>query len=105
MAFETREERQKFYQSKEWRNLRMHKLSKNPLCEKCFREGFAVLAEEVHHIIDIKDDVDKSLDFDNLMSLCKKHHSQITIKNYKEEKAKQKKKGHIKTVWDLNKIK
>lgn len=74
----TREGRNKFYQSPEWRTLRKIKLTHNPYCEECLKSGVTTLAEDVHHLVDIKDDPTKCLSYDNLASLCKSCHSVIT---------------------------
>lgn len=63
-----------FYNSTAWVKLRKHKISTNPLCEFCEKRGRVVLATEVDHIIPIKIDMDKSLDEDNLQSLCHRCH-------------------------------
>jgi 5-methylcytosine-specific restriction enzyme A len=69
----------KFYYSKEWRNLREYKLFLDPFCEECIKDNkHLVPAEDVHHIIEVKDDHKKALDIDNLISLCHSCHSKIT---------------------------
>lgn len=75
----TPEGRRKFYQSPEWQAIRRIKLTHNPWCERCIKEdNFFTLAEDVHHIVDIKNDTTKAMEYDNLMSLCKPCHSSIT---------------------------
>ena len=74
--------RQKVYQSAKWKRLRDSKLMLNPLCELCLLEGKVTPAEDVHHIISPfkfnGEEKDKyAYDFCNLMSLCKKCHSNI----------------------------
>lgn len=76
----TAEGRQRFYQTKEWRTLRAIKLVHNPLCERCNE-----VAEEVHHVIDIKDDTAKALSINNLESLCKSCHSTHTNRKMVQE--------------------
>ena len=76
--FNTREGRQLFYNSEEWRNLRKFKLQLVPLCEECLKASKVVAAKHIHHKIDIKDAPEKALDYDNLMSLCHSCHSRIT---------------------------
>lgn len=74
----TPEGRQKFYQSKEWRTLRMVVLTNHPYCVECEKLGVYERATEVDHIVDIKDDYLKCLDITNLQSLCKSCHSKKT---------------------------
>jgi len=71
-------DRQKFYQSKEWSQLRSYILSQNPLCVKCKEENIIMPATEIDHIIPLKIAPQLRLDVNNLSSLCKPHHSQKT---------------------------
>lgn len=80
----TREGRQKFYQSREWRTLRMVKLTESPWCEECIKEGIHTLASEVDHIIDITQAPTRFMDITNLQSLCKPHHSAKTFQEHQE---------------------
>ena len=59
-----------------WQKVRLAYLSKHPLCERCEAEGIITPAVLVHHKHEIKDGGAR-LDFDNLMSLCKRHHENI----------------------------
>lgn len=61
-----------------WRKVRRMQLAAQPLCEDCRNMGGTTLATEVHHIVARRDG--GSNEFDNLMSLCKSHHSQRTAK-------------------------
>lgn len=69
--------------SSKWRALRLRKLQAQPLCEKCLEEERTTAACEVHHIIPVEHARDttamRSLmyNYDNLMSLCHKCHSDI----------------------------
>lgn len=71
------------YNTTRWRELRLQKLSSNPLCEKCLEKGLITLAEDVHHIFEISNACNiyemKSIGFDyhNLMALCKECHIEI----------------------------
>ena len=71
------------YNSREWRELRLLKLSTNPLCENCKKNGFIVSAHCVHHIIPIetartKEEMKRlAFDFNNTQSLCDKCHADI----------------------------
>lgn len=75
----SKDHRQKFYHSKQWRTLRAFKLHSNPLCEICFKEDITEAATEVHHLMDIKDDPKLCLVIHNLKSLCKTCHGKITL--------------------------
>ena len=50
------------------------------LCEDCMKEGKIVPAEEVHHIKPITpytiNDPNVTLNWDNLVALCREHHRQ-----------------------------
>jgi 5-methylcytosine-specific restriction protein A len=62
-----------------WQRVRRMHLANKPLCHDCFNEGGRVtIATEVHHIIAKRDG--GTNEFENLMSLCKSHHSQRTAK-------------------------
>lgn len=84
----TREGRQAFYSSTEWRTLRLIKLSNDPLCEICLKTDKLVPASEVHHIKDIEDDptYENATNYEGLQSLCKSCHSSITLERFKEKK-------------------
>ena len=97
------EYRQKFYQSKQWRNLRNYKISENPLCELCEKENKLVGAIDVDHIIDIKDNPFLALEYENLQSLCKPCHSKKTMNDNKPYLVFQKskiKKPYRSSLWD-----
>lgn len=77
----SREGRQTFYNSKEWKSVRQIVLTLNPWCQECERNGrHYVLATEVHHIVDIVDEPTRCMDMENLEGLCKSCHSRLTIK-------------------------
>ena len=78
LDFNTREGRQAFYQSKEWRILRRFMLSKEPLCDHCLNKDRITPASEVHHKRDIQYAPQLRLDVNNLTTLCKECHSKIT---------------------------
>ena len=58
----------------QWRKVRRLKFLSNPLCEWCESKGIIKSAEEIHHIVSIKEAPDKRLEIDNLQSLCKACH-------------------------------
>lgn len=64
-----------FYHGVKWKRLRESVLSRdNYLCQDCLASNRLVGAEEVHHIIEVKEDWNKRYDEDNLISLCKSCH-------------------------------
>jgi len=71
----TDKEENKFYASVEWKRLRKYKLTLNPLCERCEREGGIVLATIVHHKAPLKSGGDWLPTVDELESLCLSCHS------------------------------
>lgn len=64
-----------FYHGVKWKRLRESVLTRdNYLCQDCLSANKLVGAEEVHHIIEVKEDWDKRYDESNLISLCKSCH-------------------------------
>ena len=74
--------------SLQWRKTRRHKLSMQPLCERCAERGEIKEATEVHHITPVESardaDTMRSLAYDphNLRSLCHDCHA-LTHKELK----------------------
>lgn len=75
----------KFYQSKEWRNLRLMKLANDPCCECCLsgcscyysnpeHKQLVTPAYAVDHRVPLGLDWSKSLQYENLGSLCSRCH-------------------------------
>ena len=77
----TVEGRQLFYMSREWKAIRSVVFAINPYCEECLKLGFKTLAQDVDHIIDIKDEPTRCLDISNLQGLCRPCHSTKTMKS------------------------
>lgn len=59
-----------------WQWIRALYLRAHPLCVDCQADGHVAAATEVHHIKALRDGGDHS--DDNLMALCKSHHSKRT---------------------------
>ena len=78
MDYQIGKNRQKFYNSSEWRMLRNFLLSRQPLCDICLTKDRVKPATECHHKIDIKDEPSRRLDTNNIQTLCKECHSSIT---------------------------
>ena len=66
----------RFYQSKAWVKLRTLKVADQPLCEVCLSEGIVTGAAQVHHKLDRRTHPDLALDYDNLESICIRHHNE-----------------------------
>ena len=62
-----------------WQAIRKRYLIAYPLCVECSKQGRPVEANEVHHIIPIRDG--GSSDYSNLIPLCKSCHSKYTAKD------------------------
>lgn len=81
------EDRREIYRTSRWRKLRDLKIAEQPLCEMCLAEGKTTIAEDVHHIQSFMSTTDPvkrkqlAFDYNNLMSICKKHHQMIHNKN------------------------
>jgi 5-methylcytosine-specific restriction endonuclease McrA len=75
----TSEGRQRFYNTREWRSLRLIILTEQIWCQECLKEERYEASTEVDHIIDIVDDPTLFFTKGNLQGLCKSHHSQKTF--------------------------
>lgn len=77
---------QSIYQDRRWKRLRKLKFSTNPLCEICLEENHITQTEEIHHVIPFQTGITEdqiealAFDFDNLQSLCIKHHKIVDNK-------------------------
>ena len=69
VASHDRKERNKFYQTTQWRKLRNMFIKENPLCVEC-----EDIARVVDHITPISDGGD-ALSWQNLQSMCHKCHN------------------------------
>lgn len=69
----------KFYNSREWKQTRNHKIQINPLCEHCNEKDIITPAQEVDHIIPLSVDFSLRTDYENLQSLCRQCHIDKTI--------------------------
>lgn len=74
------EAQQAFYKTQAWVKCRdTYLASVGGLCEKCKEHGLIRPAEVVHHKIHINvynlDDPNVTLNWDNLIALCAKHHA------------------------------
>ncbi len=62
---------------RQWRRLRAAILARFPLCQRCEAAGRVTPAEDVHHVIKVKDDRSRRLDPSNLMSVCRACHAAL----------------------------
>ena len=69
--------RHKIYNNRRWRKVRLLKLTNDPLCEMCLKEGIITSADAIHHIIPIDIDVSLAYEYTNLMSICHECHGKI----------------------------
>lgn len=82
-----RKDKAEIYNSREWKELRARKLTVDPLCEECKKEGYITSAHAVHHRHPIEDSSSKeemrrwAFDWNNLVSVCDACHARI----HKEE--------------------
>lgn len=80
------------YHSTRWRNLRKQVLLRDEyMCQECLKHNQYTIADVADHIIELRDDISKAYDINNLQSLCHACHNKKTI----EEKARRSK--NIKT--------
>jgi 5-methylcytosine-specific restriction enzyme A len=75
-----RQEDKNFYSTGPWPKLRRYKLSCDPVCEECRRQGRVTLAVHVHHKKARKDRPDLALDVENLESLCAACHNAMEVR-------------------------
>lgn len=71
-----------FYDTKEWQKTRKIKLTADPLCERCKR----IPAAHVHHVKPYKEYPELGLRLDNLQSLCRNCHDDMTIEEHKRQR-------------------
>jgi 5-methylcytosine-specific restriction endonuclease McrA len=79
--FTLRDKHQRFYQSKQWQQMRLYILSVQPLCQECLKEDRLEPSTVVDHITSLTIEWSKRLDVDNLQGLCDRCHN---IKSAKE---------------------
>ena len=89
-----KQERQKYYASTQWKNLRKIYLQSHPLCEKCL-ENDIITGEHlsVHHILSPFDPNisemerwQRLLEYGNLTTLCEECHGKLHAEEQKKRK-------------------
>lgn len=59
----------------QWRKIRLLLLAQQPICARCAEQGITTLAEDVHHIVPIRQDPSLRLAMSNLMPVCRQCHA------------------------------
>lgn len=68
-------DRKKIYNSAKWKQVRELAILRDEfLCVECKKLGIETIATEVHHIIELAEDITKAYDLDNLESICHSCH-------------------------------
>ncbi|WP_227002045.1 HNH endonuclease signature motif containing protein [Pediococcus damnosus] len=67
-----------FYHSTAWKKLSYQYKLANPMCEACLKRGIIRQADIADHVVPIKQDWTKRLDYSNLESLCQYCHNDKT---------------------------
>lgn len=90
-------ERQRYYQSTQWKNLRKIYQQSHPLCEECLKHDIITPAHDIHHKLSPFDPNigemerwKRLLDYDNLMALCKDCHGKLHANDQKKKKSQKK---------------
>src|SRR4051812_665902 len=76
---------QKLRSSARWQKLRRIYLTHHPLCEMCEVNNKITVANQIHHKIPVRKDINKFFDIQNLKSVCRECH-EIAEKKDSEEK-------------------
>ena len=69
--------------AKEWHELRAAKLQANPICERCYADGYYTAACVIHHIVPVESGRTEeecrqlAYNWSNLQSLCLRCHHEI----------------------------
>ena len=76
----------KLYNSKDWRNIRQIVLNRDfYICQVCGEPN----CNTVHHIVELTpvniNDIDITLNPENLITLCKQCHDEVHERNYRQE--------------------
>lgn len=97
----------KFRKSKQWTKKSVEIRTRDKfLCQICIRNLYNTIDKynfntlEVHHIVSLKEDYDKRLDNDNLITLCCYHHKLADRGEIKKELLSDIVHGHPPTIKD-----
>ena len=73
-------ENQDFYNSKSWSLTRRQINNRDRgLCRLCYSEGKIIYSDCIHHIEEVKENVDLRCDDNNLISLCNRCHREVHL--------------------------
>ena len=86
---ENRKDINEFYNSKKWKVTReLAKLNDYNLCLICFSKGILKECDLVHHIVEVKEDMNLALNLDNLICLCNSCHRKVHVIYDSDDKSK-----------------
>ena len=76
----SKRQNQDFYNSKSW-NLTRQQINNRDrgLCRLCYSEGKIIYSDCIHHIEEVKENVDLRCDDNNLISLCNRCHREVHL--------------------------
>lgn len=60
-----------------WQQVRALKVQRNPVCERCAKQGVTSVTFDVHHIVPIRVAPELRLVMSNLMSVCRQCHAEL----------------------------
>lgn len=99
MFYKIKNKYNKFYGSKEWRELRLWKLAEQPLCEYCLEKNQITPATEIDHVLPLATHWHLRLDHSNMKSTCRPCHLAKTSKDGVESVKRSKDVKPYKSKW------
>lgn len=84
------EDIQKIYNNKQWAVVKQRaEFRDNSLCMLCLSNKTIKSSQAVHHIIELKENILKAFDLNNLISLCESCHQSVHSKYNSSDKSKE----------------
>lgn len=97
--YKTKEQKRKFYDSKEWKRLRKAAMERDRECQSCKRKGYVSIDTNeysesakrkkiqlvVHHLKEVEDYPELAFDIDNLEVCCVKCHNETHGRTFKKK--------------------
>ncbi|OLS02892.1 HNH endonuclease [Tissierella creatinophila DSM 6911] len=81
---------QKIYNNKQWTIVKQRaEFRDNNLCILCLSNKTIKSSQAVHHIIELKEDISKAFDLNNLICLCESCHQSVHNKYKRSDKLKE----------------